>query len=488
MIAQISSPLRALILLFTLVGSLYIFHPYTLSRSTFSFTDRTSNNATATEIPQSAPPAKAPEKASPPVTRPPAHNTPEIAKNHISGDLVDDPDEGGPRVRQATMVYETERFNAIYERSIDTHIKHGEQWGVPTHILRHDIVEAGFFNKPAYILGLIIEEMAKPYGKRAGWIVWFDADTIILNSAIPWTLFLPPSDFDDIHLLATRDFNGFNAGMAIFRVHEWSVQMLSETLALRQLRPDAHFEHYDQGALWWVMKREGYAEHVIYQPHNWWNSFGLAREPYDTDAFTLHFAGVDCCGQPESKGTVMGRWLDIVENRPQEYAVELEKTKLPKEVDDYWTLLKKAKKTMMDVDNAEDSPHELKMAKSELWDYYSQHADNATEVSMAIKKVEGIMAQVGVKQGKEAEPFSNPTEEALKEAEIKKNAADKAKQKAQAKKEGESAEKGEKPPEQEAAPEKKEEKPAYKDEASAKKESVEANKKAAQAEKEAAPA
>ena len=69
------------------------------------------------------------------------------------------------------MIYETERFNAIYERSIDTHIKHGELWGVPTHILRHDIVEAGFFNKPAYILGLIIEEMAKSYGKRAGWIV-----------------------------------------------------------------------------------------------------------------------------------------------------------------------------------------------------------------------------------------------------------------------------------------------------------------------------
>ena len=70
------------------------------------------------------------------------------------------------------MIYETEKFNAVYERSIDTHIKHGEQWGVPTHILRHDVVEAGFFNKPAYILGLIIEEMAKTYGKRAGWIVY----------------------------------------------------------------------------------------------------------------------------------------------------------------------------------------------------------------------------------------------------------------------------------------------------------------------------
>lgn len=379
------------------------------------------------------------------------------------------------------MIYETERFNAIYERSIDTHIKHGEQWGVPTHILRHDIVEAGFFNKPAYILGLIIEEMAKPYGKRAGWIVWFDADTIILNPAVPWTLFLPPSDFNDIHLLATKDFNGFNAGMAIFRVHEWSVQMLSETLALRQLRPDAHFEHYDQGALWWVMEREGYAEHVIYQPHDWWNAFGLAREPYDTDAFTLHFAGVDCCGQPESKGTVMGRWLDIVENRPQEYAVELEKTKLPKQVEDYWALLKKAKKTMMDVDSAGDNSRDLQIAKSELWMCYSRRADNATEVSMGMKKVEGIMAQVASKSGKDGQPSSHPAEETLSDAVIEKNAVDKAKEKAQAKQEGESAKNEERPA-------KNEEKPAKKQEASTKKEVVEANEKAAQAQKEAASA
>ncbi len=306
------------------------------------------------------------------------------------------------------------------------------------------------------------------------WYRWFDADTIILNSAVPWTLFLPPSDFNEIHLLATQDFNGFNAGMAMFRVHEWSVQMLSETLALRQLRPDAHFEHYDQGALRWIMEREGYAQHVIYQPHDWWNAFGLAREPYDTDAFTLHFAGVDCCGQPESKGTVMGRWLDVVENRPQEYAVALETTKLPKEVEDYWALLKKAKKTMLDVENAENTSHDMQVANSQLWDCYSRHADNATAVSMAIKKVEGIMAQVGVNQGTQTEPSSNPDEEALKEAEIKKDAANKAKQKAEKTKEEESA--------------KKEEKPAEKDEASAKKEMVEANKKAAQAEKEAAPA
>ena len=326
---------------------------------------------------------------------------------------------------------------------------------------------------------------------------WFDADTIILNPSVPWTLFLPPSEFDEIHLLATQDFNGFNAGMAIFRVHEWSVQMLSETIALRQLLPDVKFEHFDQGALRWVFEREGYAEHLIYQPHHWWNSFGLNRKPYDTDAFTLHFAGVDCCGQEESRGTVMGRWLDIVESKPETYVVELEKTKLPKEVEEYWALLSKAKKTMKDAHMKKGSSRELQAAKQDLWAYYTLRADNATEVSLAIKKVEDIMAQVGVDPEKPKEPSLNPAEQAIKDAEIKKNAEDRAKQIEQKKKEVEAAKKDnaakkeeeskkeDEPAEKDAASEKKGEKQGKKEEASAKKEAVEAKKKAAQAEAEA---
>ena len=172
MIGQIYSPLRALILLFTLIGSLYIFHPYSPPRSTFSFTNWQPSNATATEIPQGAPPAKPQDNISTPATKSPVDTAPDVVENQRSGDLLEDPDGGVPRLRQATMVYEGDKFSSIYERSIGTHIKHGEQWGVPTHVLRHDIVEAGFFNKPAYVLGLIIEEMAKPYGKRAGWIVY----------------------------------------------------------------------------------------------------------------------------------------------------------------------------------------------------------------------------------------------------------------------------------------------------------------------------
>ena len=193
----------------------------------------------------------------------------------------------------------------------------------------------------------------------------------------------------------------------MFRVHEWTVQALSETLALRQLRPEVHIDFYDQGAIKWVIERKRYEEHVIYQPHNWWNAFGLEGKPYGTDAFMLHFAGVDCCGQLEDKGTVMARWLDIVENTPEEYAVELEKTKLPKEVADFWALAKKAKKALMDADNAKDSSRELQIARSELWDSYSRHAYNATNVTMAIEKVERVMAPVEVVETKK-----NPADQA----------------------------------------------------------------------------
>ena len=262
--------------------------------------------------------------------------------------------------------------------------------------------------------------------------------------------------------------------MAILRVNEWSVHVLSETIALGSLRPEVHVEHFDQGAFRAVFEREGYAEHVVYQPHNWWNSFGLAREPYETDAFTLHFAGVDCCGQPDSKGTVMTRWLDIVENKPQEYAVELEKTKFPKQVEDYWAMLKKAKKMLKEIDAEEDSPPELQTARTQLWDTYLRHADNATEVLMSMKKVEGVTARLGVGPGKQSDPPLNPTEEAVKEAELKANtpekAKEKAKEKAQAKaKDGDSS--------------KNEEKPAKTEEASAKSEAVDADKKEAQAKK-----
>lgn len=80
----------------------------------------------------------------------------------------------GPRVRQATMLYEgdKDKLRGIYERCVETHRRHGDRWGVPTHVLSHALYEDNsYFNKPAYLQSLIMVELAKPEAKRADWIV-----------------------------------------------------------------------------------------------------------------------------------------------------------------------------------------------------------------------------------------------------------------------------------------------------------------------------
>ena len=82
--------------------------------------------------------------------------------------------EGGPRVRQATTSLQND-YDPIFERAIKSHIKHGEIWGYPTHVLRHSMLNTGSgysqYNKLAFIQMLLLNEMAKPFGQRAGWIV-----------------------------------------------------------------------------------------------------------------------------------------------------------------------------------------------------------------------------------------------------------------------------------------------------------------------------
>lgn len=63
--------------------------------------------------------------------------------------------EGGPRIRQATMLFGTSRDrgqNVMYERATKTHLKHAERWGYPTHILRQDIVGKGDWKRLVWSL------------------------------------------------------------------------------------------------------------------------------------------------------------------------------------------------------------------------------------------------------------------------------------------------------------------------------------------------
>lgn len=65
-----------------------------------------------------------------------------------------------------------DHLREMYEKSIQTHVNHGYKWGVPTHILKESLVgEGSYFNKPAFLLSLMLNEMQKPKEKRAEWIM-----------------------------------------------------------------------------------------------------------------------------------------------------------------------------------------------------------------------------------------------------------------------------------------------------------------------------
>lgn len=77
---------------------------------------------------------------------------------------------GGSRIRQCTSIWPGED-RPQFERALNTHIQYGAKWGYPTDILRHFLVESKEHNKVAYILYLVLGEMAKPQGTRAEWIL-----------------------------------------------------------------------------------------------------------------------------------------------------------------------------------------------------------------------------------------------------------------------------------------------------------------------------
>ena len=177
---------------------------------------------------------------------------------------------------------------------------------------------------------------------------WFDADTIILNPQVPWTVFLPPAQFDSkIHLVAARNWDGFNSGVFFLRVHEWSVKMLADAQALPSLRPEIPLRWADQSALLESFSRPQFRDAVLFQPMRWYNAFQLQqrrgimvkdRPNVHPGDLLIHFAGL-----MKDKRRLMGPWLDRVENVKERWAVPLENTTYLSDVEEYWDVYGQAR-------------------------------------------------------------------------------------------------------------------------------------------------
>ncbi|CAG8366382.1 unnamed protein product [Penicillium salamii] len=255
------------------------------------------------------------------------------------------------RVAKVSMLYGG--TNDMYERALRSHERHGERWGYPMHVLRQDIT-AGFWNKPCYLLSLVINELAQPVEKRLEWFMWVDADSIILNNEIPMEIFLPPPDLQGIHLIATQDHNGLNTGIMFLHVHPWTINLLTETMAYPLYLPGIDLgRSADQEGMKRVLNKttggpngRGYADGVVYLPRPWINAYewDWAYEGRRGDLL-VHFPGLE-----ERRWPHMAKWLDIVEMTPHEWDLPLEETGYPDRTVTYWSLFRSARNSIESVE------------------------------------------------------------------------------------------------------------------------------------------
>ena len=157
-----------------------------------------------------------------------------------------------------------------------------------------------------------------------------------MNPKIPLNVFLPPDGYSEIHLLATADGNGVNAGAFFIRVHPWSVRLLNAIMSFPAYRPGVQLEHHDQTALKELLKDKEYRHNYLFLPQRWFNAYVKelydSRRPWQMNAGDLlvHFPNL-----PENQDE-MWLLLDRSAMHLREFEVDYEKTSYVKEIKEFW--------------------------------------------------------------------------------------------------------------------------------------------------------
>ncbi|KAI7497856.1 glycosyltransferase family 34 protein [Hortaea werneckii] len=236
------------------------------------------------------------------------------------------------RIGKCTILF---NGNSFWERSIQTHEQHDKIHGYRLHVLRQKLLD-DVWDKPAYILSLLLRELAKPNAERLEWLFWVDADTIILNPYIPIETFLPPPDFDDIHLMYSIDWNGLNNGVFPIRVNQWAVDLFSAIVSYRYYRPEDPLVFRDQSAMNTLMLEPRFAKNIVNAPQRWFNAYqgehNETLQPFQIRRGDLlvHFAGVP------AREERMGYWLDRAEQHLDDWEIPVKSTSYPVEARDFW--------------------------------------------------------------------------------------------------------------------------------------------------------
>ncbi|OAL07485.1 galactosyl transferase GMA12/MNN10 family protein [Phaeosphaeriaceae sp. SRC1lsM3a] len=201
------------------------------------------------------------------------------------------------RARIATVTAHFGPVSEHYQKAFKTHLLHSLIHGTEVRVMCDPIID-DLWNKPAYILSLLMREMMKPPSRRLEWIMWVDRDTMILDQCRPMSSFLPPdpeksylgswwrrdnvqaessrgsaTNTTEVNLLVTKDWNGLNNGIFLLRVNQWAVSLFTAILAFRHYKPDVDLPFTEQSAMEHVIRMEQFKQQTQLVPQHWFNAY-----------------------------------------------------------------------------------------------------------------------------------------------------------------------------------------------------------------------
>ncbi|EME39449.1 glycosyltransferase family 34 protein [Dothistroma septosporum NZE10] len=309
------------------------------------------------------------------------------------------------RIGKCTILFNS---NTYWERAIRSHERHDKQHGYRLHVLRQQLMD-DVWSKPAYILSLLLRELAKPESDRLEWIFWVDADTIILNPYIPIEVFLPKpgSEFDDVHLMYSNDWNGLNNGVFPVRVNQWSAQLFSAITSFRHYRPEAPLVFRDQSAMDMLMKEPAFANNIVQSPQRWFNAYQgehnetLAPFQIRRGDFLVHFAGVP------NREERMNYWLERAEQHLDDWEIPVKSTSYLQEVRDFWSEQSAARK------GRREAVAKVRLTSKELVTKIDQQLDDYGDRLLVTEKESIITTKEALNRLLEAPNPTNPYDTTL---------------------------------------------------------------------------
>jgi len=309
---------------------------------------------------------------------------------HCSISQFSDTQVGTDRSRygKITMLYgdRSDTTYQTFDRALQTHAHHARRHNYQHHVLDREVVE-GVWSKTFYLISLLVAQLSK--ADHLEWLVWSDADTVLINSEIPLDIFTPATDdllFQDVMLVMARDQWGMNSGHFFIRVHPKSVHILTRAFAY----PFSHEKEFasrrghrirDQLALELLIQDPSYQKHVLWAPSSWFNPRFFEIRP---GAMCGHFYS------DENRTAHMQEWMAKQDQDANRLQIPYEETFYPEEVEHWWRLNKDCRRTLTDtrkVVNEKKGNESLSKSLSTMEEACLWHSDNTTQLDGILRQV-----------------------------------------------------------------------------------------------------